>query len=43
MRIIYFDVDTHVRGRLPAYLERLRATGRERWADRLERAHPGEL
>jgi hypothetical protein len=25
----------HVRGQLPAYLERLRATGRATWADRL--------
>lgn len=29
----------HVRGHLPAYLERLRATGRARWADVLEQRH----
>jgi arylsulfatase A-like enzyme len=29
----------HVRGRLPAYLDRLRATGRPHWADHLERTH----
>jgi hypothetical protein len=29
----------HVRGHLEAYLERLRATGRGRWAERLERSH----
>jgi hypothetical protein len=29
----------HVRGELPAYLERLRATGRGRWAELLERRH----
>jgi hypothetical protein len=26
----------HVRGQLPAYLQRLRRTGRAHWADRLE-------
>lgn len=31
----------HVRGQLPAYLERLRATGRGRFADQLEARHPG--
>jgi hypothetical protein len=31
-----------VRGELPAYLERLRATGREEHAERLERLHPNE-
>jgi arylsulfatase A-like enzyme len=30
----------HVRGQLPAYLERLRATGRAQWAEHLARAHP---
>ena len=29
----------HSRGQLPAYLTRLRATGREHWADHLEAAH----
>lgn len=33
----------HTRGRLPAYLERLRATGRGAHAERLLRAHAGEL
>lgn len=33
----------HTRGRLAAYLERLRATGRAKLADRLALAHPGEL
>ena len=33
----------HCRGRLPAYLERLRATGRSAWAEVLEQRHPGEL
>jgi arylsulfatase A-like enzyme len=33
----------HVRKHLPAYLERLRATGRARWADVLEARHPGEI
>ncbi len=33
----------HVRGHLPAYLERLRATGRGRWADHLAARHPDEL
>jgi arylsulfatase A-like enzyme len=33
----------HVRKHLPAYLERLRATGRARWADVLEARHPGEV
>jgi choline-sulfatase len=31
---------SHTRGKLPAYLERLRATGRVEWAERLARAHP---
>jgi arylsulfatase A-like enzyme len=30
----------HVRGQLPSYLERLRATDRSEWAERLERLHP---
>ena len=30
----------HVRGQLPAYLARLRATGRAQWAERLSLAHP---
>lgn len=30
----------HVRGHLPEYLERLRATGRAEWAERLEAAYP---
>ncbi|ACY14606.1 sulfatase [Haliangium ochraceum] len=29
----------HTRGELPGYLARLRATGRERWAERLEARH----
>jgi choline-sulfatase len=33
----------HTRGHLSAYLERLRATGRGGWADRLAAAHPKEL
>jgi choline-sulfatase len=33
----------HVRGELPAYLERLRATGRTRWAELLAARHPQEL
>jgi choline-sulfatase len=33
----------HTRGRLRSYAERLRATGRAAWAERLERAHPDEL
>jgi choline-sulfatase len=33
----------HTRGRLPAYLERLRATGRARWAAQLASAHADEL
>jgi hypothetical protein len=32
----------HVRKHLPAYLERLRATGRAHWADVLAERHPGE-
>lgn len=32
----------HTRGRLPAYLERLRDTGRGRWADLLAAKHPDE-
>jgi arylsulfatase A-like enzyme len=32
----------HTRGQLSTYLERLRATGRADWADRLAAAHPGE-
>ena len=32
----------HVRGHLPAYLERLRATGRGEWADVLEARHPSD-
>ncbi|HMC39336.1 MAG TPA: sulfatase-like hydrolase/transferase, partial [Acidimicrobiales bacterium] len=32
----------HCRGELPAYLERLRATGRADWADELRRRHPHE-
>jgi hypothetical protein len=34
---------SHTRGRLAAYLERLRATGRGQLAERLALAHPGEL
>jgi choline-sulfatase len=34
---------SHTRGRLAAYLERLRATGRGELAERLALAHPGEL
>jgi choline-sulfatase len=30
---------SHTRGKLPAYIERLRATGRGHWADRLLRTH----
>ena len=33
----------HTRGHLPAYVERLRTTGRSEWADRLAAAHPTEL
>jgi arylsulfatase A-like enzyme len=33
----------HTRGHLRAYVDRLRATGRAAWAERLERAHPDEL
>ena len=33
----------HVRGNLPRYLDRLRATGRERWAKHLAARHPREL
>lgn len=33
----------HTRGRLPAYLERLRATGRSDHAERLAARHPDEL
>jgi arylsulfatase A-like enzyme len=32
----------HVRGQLARYLARLRATGRDHWADALQRAHGGE-
>ncbi len=32
----------HCRGHLPRYLERLRATGRAEWADRLAARHPRE-
>jgi hypothetical protein len=32
----------HTRGRLPAYLQRLRETGRAQWADRLAAQHPTE-
>lgn len=32
----------HTRGELPAYLRRLRATGRAAWAERLAAAHPDE-
>jgi arylsulfatase A-like enzyme len=34
---------SHTRGKLPAYLERLRATGRAHWAERLARIHAQEL
>ena len=33
----------HTRGHLPAYLERLRATGRAHHADYLEQKHPTEV
>jgi arylsulfatase A-like enzyme len=33
----------HVRGELPRYLDRLRATGRARWAELLSTRHPREL
>lgn len=33
----------HTRGRLPAYLERLRATGRAHHAEALVARHPDEL
>ena len=33
----------HTRGRLPAYLERLRATGRAHHAKRLAARHPDEV
>jgi choline-sulfatase len=32
----------HTRGELPAYLKRLRATGRAHHAERLARLHPNE-
>ena len=32
----------HVRGHLPAYLERLRATGRSQWADVLVARFPDD-
>ena len=32
----------HTRRQLPKYLERLRATGRGEWADRLAAMHPAE-
>jgi hypothetical protein len=32
----------HTRGELPKYLERLRETGRGRWADALTQKHPRE-
>jgi arylsulfatase A-like enzyme len=34
---------SHTRGKLPAYVERLRATGRTLLAERLTAAHPSEL
>jgi arylsulfatase A-like enzyme len=33
----------HTRGKLRAYLERLRATGRAEWAERLAQSHPSDL
>jgi choline-sulfatase len=33
----------HVRGQLRAYVERLRATGRAAWAERLERKHAADM
>lgn len=33
----------HVRGQLPKYLQRLRETGRAKWADALAAAHPDAL
>jgi choline-sulfatase len=33
----------HTRGQLPAYLKRLRETGRSSWADRLAAQHPAEV
>jgi hypothetical protein len=33
----------HVRRHLPAYLERLRSTGRSHWADVLADRHPDEV
>jgi hypothetical protein len=33
----------HTRGRLPAYLERLRATDRSAHAERLAARHPDEI
>jgi arylsulfatase A-like enzyme len=32
----------HTRGQLPAYLKRLRETGREQWAEKLAAQHPSE-
>jgi hypothetical protein len=32
----------HTRGHLPGYLKYLRATGREAWAEKLERKFPKE-
>jgi arylsulfatase A-like enzyme len=34
---------SHTRGKLAVYVERLRATGRAAWAERLISAHPSEL
>ena len=33
----------HIRGHLPAYLDRLRQTGRGQWAERLADQHPDQL
>ena len=54
MHIIYFDIGTqradhlgcdgyHVRGQLAGYLESVRQTGRQGWAEHLERAYPDDV
>jgi hypothetical protein len=39
-RVIREGGPWHVRGHLPRYLDRLRKTGREQWAERLEAKYP---
>ena len=40
--VIHAGGPKHTRGCLPGYLRRLRATGRNQWADLLEKRHPTE-